>query len=97
MCGVRGRRTMAVTAMRQPQENSVPLIEVKVIEGVFTSPQKREIVARLTDAMVAIDGESMRSQTWCIVEEVRGGEWGIGGRTLVADDVRALARADDRA
>jgi hypothetical protein len=34
MCGVRGGRTMATTAMPQPQENSVPLIEVKVIEDV---------------------------------------------------------------
>jgi 4-oxalocrotonate tautomerase len=75
----------------------MPLIEVRVIEGVFTEPQKREIVERLTDAMVAIEGESMRHLTWCIVEEVAGGEWGIGGKTLVADDIRALARAGDPA
>ena len=69
------------------------LIQVTVIEGVFTAPQKREIVERLTDAMVAIEGENMRRTIWCIVEEVASGEWGIGGRTVTADDVRALARA----
>jgi 4-oxalocrotonate tautomerase len=68
------------------------LILVKVIEGVYTAPQKREIVERLTRAMVEIDGESMRQLTWCVVEEVADGEWGIGGQTLTADDVRALAR-----
>jgi 4-oxalocrotonate tautomerase len=73
------------------------LIQVKVIEGVFTAPQKREIVERLTDALVAIEGESMRQHTWCIVEEVAGGAWGIGGNTVVADDIRALARAGDLA
>jgi 4-oxalocrotonate tautomerase len=64
-----------------------------VISGVFTSPQKQEIVERLTDAMVAIEGENIRRTIWCIVEEVASGDWGIGGRTLTADDVKALARA----
>ena len=70
------------------------LIYVKVLEGVFTAPQKREIVERLTDAMVAIEGVNVRPLTWCIVEEVAGGAWGMGGKTLVADDFRALASAD---
>jgi 4-oxalocrotonate tautomerase family enzyme len=48
--------------------------------GVFTAPQKQEIIERLTDAMVAIEGESMRQAVWCIVEEVASGEWGGGGR-----------------
>ena len=46
----------------------MPLIEVKVLEGVFTAQQKQEIIERLTDAMVAIEGESMRPSTWCVVE-----------------------------
>ena len=74
------------------KEDSVRLIQVKVIEGVFTAPQKREIVERLTDAMVAIEGEEMRPVTWCLVEEITSGEWGVGGQTITADDVRALAR-----
>ena len=68
------------------------LIQVTVIAGVFTTPQKQEIVERLTDAMVAIEGENMRQTIWCIVAEVASGEWGVGGRTLTADDVKALAR-----
>ena len=69
------------------------LIEVTVIAGVFTSPQKEEIVERLSEAMVAIEGENMRESIWCLVEEISSGQWGVGGRTLTADDVRALARA----
>ena len=68
------------------------LIQVKLIAGVFTTPQKQEIVARLTDAMVEIEGESMRRGIWCLIEEVASGEWGVGGQTLTADDARALAR-----
>lgn len=71
----------------------MPLIEVKVLEGVFTAQQKQEIIERLTDAMVQIEGENMRRTVWCVIEEVADGEWGIGGEILTSDDVRALARA----
>jgi len=33
----------------------------------------------------------MRSVTWVVVEEVRSGDWGIGGNALSSGDVRALA------
>ena len=69
----------------------MPLIQVKVIEGVFSSDQKREIAERLTDTMVEIEGENMRPVTWCVVEEVQSGDWAIAGKTLTTDDVRALA------
>jgi 4-oxalocrotonate tautomerase len=69
----------------------MPFINVKVIEDVFTPEQKREIVGRLTDAMVSIEGENMRSVTWVIVEEVASGDWAIGGKPLRTEDVKALA------
>ena len=69
----------------------MPLIQVKVIEGVFTESQKREMVRKLTDAMVSLEGESMRPVTWVVVEEVRSGDWGIGGKPLTTADVQALA------
>jgi 4-oxalocrotonate tautomerase len=71
----------------------VPLINVKLIEDVFTPEQKRRIVTELTDAMVAIEGEAMRPVTWVVVEEVRSGDWGIAGKPLTTQDVRALAAA----
>jgi 4-oxalocrotonate tautomerase len=74
------------------QEASMPFIQIKVVEGVFTAQQRREIVERLTEAMVEIAGEGMRQLTWCVVEEVPSGEWGIGGQSITADDVRAIAR-----
>ena len=70
----------------------MPLINVKLIEGVFTPEQKGEIVRRLTETMVEIEGENMRQVTWCIVEEVGSGDWGIAGNPLRTQDVLALAR-----
>jgi 4-oxalocrotonate tautomerase len=69
----------------------MPLIQVKVIEGVFSDPQKQEIVRKLTDTMVSIEGENMRPVTWVVIEEVKSGSWGIGGKTLSTADVKALA------
>jgi 4-oxalocrotonate tautomerase len=69
----------------------MPLINVKVIEDVFSPEQKREIVERLTDAMVSIEGENMRGVTWVVIEDVRSGAWGIGGTALTTDDIKALA------
>jgi 4-oxalocrotonate tautomerase len=69
----------------------MPLINVKVIEDVFTSEQKEQIVERLTDAMVSIEGENMRGVTWVVVEEVQSGDWGIGGKPLSTEAVKALA------
>jgi 4-oxalocrotonate tautomerase len=69
----------------------MPLIQVKLIEGVFTEAQKRQMVHKLTDAMVSIEGENMRPATWVVVEEVKSGDWGIGGKTLTTADVKALA------
>ena len=69
----------------------MPLIQVKLIEGVFSDAQKGDIVRRLTDAMVSIQGENLRPVTWVVVEEVKSGHWGIGGVGLTASDVKALA------
>jgi 4-oxalocrotonate tautomerase len=73
-------------------ELKMPLIQVKLIDEVFTAAQKKEMITRLTDAMVAIEGESMRPVTWVVIEEVRSGEWGIGGPPMTTQAVRELAR-----
>jgi 4-oxalocrotonate tautomerase len=92
MCGVHVGRTMAATAIDPDKEDNMPLIQVKLIAGVFTATQRQEIIQRLTEAMVAIEGEELRSVTWCLVEEVASGEWGFGGQTPTTDDIKALAR-----
>ena len=68
----------------------MPLINVKLIEGVFTPEQKTQIAERLTDAMVSVEGENMRGVTWCVIDEVKSGDWGIGGNGLTTADVHAL-------
>jgi 4-oxalocrotonate tautomerase len=68
----------------------MPLIQVKLIENVFSRDEKRRMIESLTDAMVEIEGESMRPVTWVTIEEVASGEWGIAGNALTTEDVKAL-------
>jgi 4-oxalocrotonate tautomerase len=74
----------------------MPLINVKVIEGVFSSTQKREIVRKLTDTMVSIEGENLRPLTLVIVEEIKSGDWGVAGNPVTTEDARALAAGTSR-
>ena len=69
----------------------MPLIDVHLIENVFSPEQKRQIIEKLTDAMVSIEGENMRGVTWVDINEVTSGEWGIGGQPLTTEAVKQLA------
>jgi 4-oxalocrotonate tautomerase len=69
----------------------MPLVQVKVIEGVFSDAQKRAMIEKVTDAMVSVEGENMRQVTWVTIEDVKSGEWGIGGKALTTEAVKALA------
>ena len=69
----------------------MPFVNVKLIEGVFSDSQKKQIVEKLTDAMISVEGENMRQVTWVVIEEVKSGDWAIGGSPLSTEAVKALA------
>ncbi len=72
----------------------MPIVNVKVIEDVFTPEQKTQMITKLTDAMVEIEGENMRGVTWVYIEDIKQGEFGIGGQPLTAADVHKLQRGE---
>ena len=71
----------------------MPFVNVKLIEDVFTPSQKKEIITKITEAMIEIEGESMRPVTWVVVEDVKQGDWAIGGNCMTASDVHELQKA----
>ncbi len=71
----------------------MPLANIKVIEGVFTDAEKQQMIEKVTDAMIAVEGEHIREKTVVIVEETKSGDWGIGGRPLTTQDVKRLRKA----
>ena len=68
----------------------MPLVDIQLIEGVFSSEQKKEMIEKITDTMVEIEGEAMRGVTWVRVLEVASGQWGIGGKGVTADVIRSM-------
>lgn len=71
----------------------MPLVTIDIIKDVFTQRQKLDLIEKVTDAMVAVEGEAMRGVTWVRVQEIEQGDWGIGGKTLTAADIHAMAGA----
>jgi 4-oxalocrotonate tautomerase len=66
----------------------MPFINVKLLEGVFSEGQKRDIVHKMTDTMVDVAGEELRQAIWVVVEEVKEGCWGVGGEPVRSEDAR---------
>jgi 4-oxalocrotonate tautomerase len=70
----------------------MPLINVEVLEKVFTPEQKKKIIADITNVMVAIEGEPFRHVTWVKINEVSEGLWGIGGQPLTLETVDRIRK-----
>ena len=58
----------------------MPFTTIKVIEGVFSPEQKAQLIDKVTEAMIEVEGESMRHLTWVTIEEIKKGDWAIGGK-----------------
>ena len=48
----------------------MPLVQIKIIEDVFSRAQKQEMIKKVTDAMVSVEGESLRSVTWVVIDDL---------------------------
>ena len=69
----------------------MPLVQIHAIKGVFSPQAKKEIIEKVTEAMVQVEGENLRSVTVVTINEVESGDWGIGGKPLTAEVVREMA------
>lgn len=68
----------------------MPMITVKVFEEELDQQQAQALIARITDAVAEVTSDKLRDVTWVIVEEVKDGHWGVGGKALGLPDVKAL-------
>jgi 4-oxalocrotonate tautomerase len=59
----------------------MPFVNVKLVEGVFTTEEKHELAKALTEVMVKFEGsEAFREVVWVLIEELHTDGWHIGGR-----------------
>jgi 4-oxalocrotonate tautomerase len=71
----------------------MPLVQIKGISGYLSLQQKQEIISKVTDAIVSVEGEGLRPVTWVIIEDVASGEWGVGGQSVTTEAIRAMSQA----
>jgi len=71
----------------------MPLVQIKGISGFLSLQQKQEIISKVTDAIVSVEGEGLRPVIWVIIEDVASGEWGVGGQAVTTDAIRAMSQA----
>jgi 4-oxalocrotonate tautomerase len=66
----------------------MPFIDVKIIEGVLPDDKKEALIAALTEAVVQVGGEGFRPMTRCVIQEIKSGWWGAGGKALTTEMAR---------
>ncbi|MCF7966178.1 MAG: 4-oxalocrotonate tautomerase family protein [Methylobacter tundripaludum] len=71
----------------------MPLVQIKGIGGYLSLQQKQEIISKVTDAIVSVEGEGLRPVTWVIIEDVASGQWGVGGQAVTTDAIRAMSQS----
>jgi 4-oxalocrotonate tautomerase len=68
----------------------MPLVDIKIIEGVFSEEDIKKLIKDVTDVVVSFMGEDLRSYTLVVVQEVKSGSWGVGGQAIGLEEVRAM-------
>jgi 4-oxalocrotonate tautomerase family enzyme len=71
-----------MSAVNDERRHAMPLVTIDVIKDVFTPDEKKALIAKVTEAMIAVEGEAMRPVTWVRIKEFEGGDWAIGGKAL---------------
>jgi len=68
----------------------MPFVEIMVFEGELSKQQSQELIGKVTDTIVSFAGENLRQATWVVIQEVKSGNWGVGGNALGLDDIKRI-------
>ena len=69
----------------------MPLAQLKGLSGFLSMAQKQELIRKVTEAIVSVEGEGVRPVTWVIVEDVFSGQWGVGGTPVTTEALQKMA------
>lgn len=94
-CGMKRERNSGETNLER--KNKMPFVNIQVIENVFTPEQKKEMIEKVSEVMISIEGEALRPYTMVKIDEVKDGNWGIGGQIVSASDARHLRETKAKA
>lgn len=68
----------------------MPLVQISVPAGSLSREQKTAMIAKVTDACLEAEGiPAARQFTWVQINEVPDGGWGMGGRAVTLEQMKA--------
>jgi 4-oxalocrotonate tautomerase len=73
----------------------MPFISIKVLKGTLSEEKKKEMISRVTEVVAEIEArphskENLLPHSWCLIEEVEFGCWGIGGNAVTLEALKAI-------
>lgn len=68
----------------------MPLVQIKVFENELPEAKTQEMIQKVTDVMVSFTGGNLRQAIWITTQEVKSSHWGVRGKALRLDDIRAI-------
>ncbi|MDW4496873.1 tautomerase family protein [Sulfitobacter sp. D35] len=68
----------------------MPLIDIQVMQGVFSPDEKSDIIARVTQAFGSVAGQALAEATSIRIHEIDSGSWGYAGHAMTTEDARAM-------
>jgi len=73
----------------------MPFINIKVLKGTLSEEKKKEMILRVSETVAEIEArpnpkEKLQPHTWCVIDEVDFGNWGIGGNTVTLEMLKGI-------
>lgn len=70
----------------------MPLVEIKGVGGYLSLEQKKELIRKVTDAVVSVEDEGLRPLTGVTIEDVEPGALGalLANRSPIQNGARGL-------
>jgi len=73
----------------------MPFINIKVLKDTLSDEKKSEMIKRVSETVAEIEAspnpkDSILGFTWCVIEEVDFGNWGIGGDAVTPEALQAV-------
>ena len=72
----------------------MPLIDIQIMEGVFSDEEKARMIENVTAGFGAVAGQAMADATSVRIHEIKSGSWGYGGKPFYLKDALEIKSRD---
>ena len=74
-------------------------INIKVLKGTLSDEKKSEMIKRVSETVAEIETspepkDNLVPYTWCVIEEVDFGAWGIGGNAVTPELLQQILKGE---